>query len=199
MAKLLYQGHGSCRLTTGSGIVVYIDPYAGKGYDAEADIILVTHQHGDHNQINKMPRKNDCVVIQNDDALIDGEYKRFELHGIVIQAVQAYNKNHDKSKCVGYVIETDGIKIYFAGDTSKTDEMTRLGMINLDYALLPTDGLFNMGLEEAAECAEILNAVHTIPYHMVPGRLFSKRKAEKFKGNNRLIVSDNEEIELKKS
>lgn len=42
MAKLLYQGHGSLRLITDSGKVIYIDPFAGEGYDVPADLILVT-------------------------------------------------------------------------------------------------------------------------------------------------------------
>jgi hypothetical protein len=42
MAKLYYQGHGSCRVTADDGRVIYVDPYAGGGYDKPADIILVT-------------------------------------------------------------------------------------------------------------------------------------------------------------
>lgn len=197
MAELLYQGHGSCRLTTDDNVVVYIDPYAGDGYDVEADIILVTHQHSDHNNVDKVPKKRRCNIIQNDDAYNNGKYMHFILNGIKIQAVPAYNKNHDKSKCVGYVVETDSVKIYFAGDTSKTDEMYNLGMSGIDYALLPVDGIYNMDLDEAAECAEIINAKHTIPYHMAPGMLFSEKIARKFNGKNKLIVRDGEKIKLK--
>ena len=196
MAKLLYQGHGSCRLVTEDDVVVYIDPYAGEGYNLEADIILVTHQHGDHNKIDIVPQKRRCNIIQNHDALVDGKYLHFILNGVKIQAVQAYNKNHDITKCVGYVLETDGIKIYFAGDTSKTDEMTHLGMSGITYALLPIDGKYNMNPEEGAECSEIINADHTIPYHMLPGGLFDMEIAEAFTGKNKLIVRDGEEIEL---
>ena len=45
MAKLLYQGHGSFRLVSEKGTVVYVDPYVGEGYDTEADLVLVTHEH----------------------------------------------------------------------------------------------------------------------------------------------------------
>ena len=31
MAKLLYQGHGSYRITSSDKFVIYIDPYAGNG------------------------------------------------------------------------------------------------------------------------------------------------------------------------
>ena len=43
MSTLTYQGHGSYRLQTNGGQVIYIDPYAGEGYDVPADLILVTH------------------------------------------------------------------------------------------------------------------------------------------------------------
>jgi L-ascorbate metabolism protein UlaG (beta-lactamase superfamily) len=48
MAKLSFQGHGSFRIKTDNNLVIYVDPYVGSGYDIPADIILVTHQHGDH-------------------------------------------------------------------------------------------------------------------------------------------------------
>ena len=33
MAELLYQGHGSYRIVSNEGVVIYVDPYAGEGYD----------------------------------------------------------------------------------------------------------------------------------------------------------------------
>ena len=84
MAKLLYQGHGSLRLTSNSGTVVYIDPYAGEGYDKPADLILVTHQHHDHNQIDLPDHAGGCEIIQNMDALQGGVYRKFTVKGINI-------------------------------------------------------------------------------------------------------------------
>lgn len=57
MAKLLFQGHGSYRITTNDGVVIYVDPFLGSGYDKEADIILVTHEHNDHNHV-ELPKRN---------------------------------------------------------------------------------------------------------------------------------------------
>ena len=37
-ARILYQGHGSLRIVTEEGKVIYIDPYAGEGYDLPADL-----------------------------------------------------------------------------------------------------------------------------------------------------------------
>lgn len=198
MAKLLFQGHGSYRITTDSGVVIYMDPYAGSGYEAPADIILVTHQHGDHNQLQLPAREKTCAVIQNEDALQNGEYRSFDIKGVKIQAVPAYNKNHDRNECVGYMLTVDGVKVYASGDTSATEEMREYPSLHIDYALLPIDGIYNMGPVEAARCAGLIGAKHVIPIHMAPGMLFDRQKAERFKAKNRLIVNAGEEIELKR-
>ena len=193
---LLYQGHGSFRITAKDGTVIYVDPYAGEGYDKPADLILVTHQHGDHNQINLVTKKTDCEIITNVEALEGGKHNTFDIKGVTIEAVAASNGNHDSKVCVGYIITVDGIKIYAAGDTSKTGDMAAFAARNLDYALLPCDGIYNMGLAEAAECAGIIKAKYTIPVHMKPGELFDRESAEKFDAPNKLIVEAGTEITL---
>ena len=198
MTTLLYQGHGSFRLTSKDGIVIYVDPYAGEGYDAPADIILVTHQHGDHNQINLPARKENCVVITQAEALAGGTYQTLSVNGVEIEAVEAYNKNHSSKNCAGYILTIDGISVYAAGDTSTTDQMATFPERELSYALLPCDGIYNMDLEEAAACAALIGAKHTIPIHMKPGELFSRERAERFNAPNRLIMEAGEEIVLEK-
>ena len=195
-AKLYYQGHGSLRLTAADGRVIYIDPYAGDGYDKPADIILVTHQHDDHNQINLVTKKPDCRIITNMEALEGGKHNTFTIGSITIEAVEASNKNHDPKRCVGYLVTVDGIKIYFPGDTSKTKAMGSFSAKKIDYALFPCDGFYNMDLEEAAECAELIGARVNIPIHLKPGKLFDRERAEAFNAPNKLIVSAGEEILL---
>lgn len=196
MAKLLYQGHGSFRLTTESGKVIYIDPFAGEGYDKPADLILVTHQHHDHNKIDLPPHNEGCVIYQNTDALQNGEYRTADFADVHVEAVEAYNKNHDPKECVGYLVTADGVLLYFAGDTSKTKQMEALADRSIDYAFLPCDGIFNMGIPEAIECANLINAKHSVPVHMSPGKLFSEKKAKKFTAQNALIIPSGSEVDL---
>jgi L-ascorbate metabolism protein UlaG (beta-lactamase superfamily) len=199
-AKLLYQGHGSIRVTTKEGEVIYIDPYAGSGYNVSADLILVTHPHNDHNAINLIEKRNpDCMIITHTEALVSGDYKIFNLGYVTVEAVQAGNNpNHNINVCVGYILTlSDGVSIYIAGDTSTTDQMSQLAARNLDYAFFPCDGRFNMGLEEAAKCADMVNARYSIPYHLVPGQLFDRTLAEQFNAKNRLIIANGEEIVLR--
>ena len=140
MAKLLYQGHGSYRITGNDGTVIYFDPYAGTGYDIPADLILVTHQHGDHNQTGLCAKKPDCVIITEKEALAGGKHNSFTVGSIKIEAVEACNKNHPIDKCVGYILTVDGITVYGAGDTPTTAQMSELASRKLDYALLCGDG-----------------------------------------------------------
>lgn len=196
MSKLLFQGHGSFRIITDNNLVIYVDPYVGEGYDIPADIILVTHQHGDHNQLQLVTKKNTCTVIQNQDALQKDVYKSFNISGINIQAVPAYNSNHDRQECVGYILKFDGLKVYASGDTSATEEMKEYSAMNLDYVLLPIDGVYNMNPAEASKCADLIGAKHSIPIHMIPGSLFDAQKAEQFTAKNRMIVKAGKEIEL---
>ena len=197
MAKLLYQGHGSYRLASDDGVAVYVDPYAGEGYDVPADVILVTHQHHDHNKLELVARAGGCIIITNREALRRGKYERFDVQGVGIEAVPAYNKNHNPKECVGYVISMGDIRLYASGDTSATKEMeTLLPGMKLDYALLPIDGVFNMDAKEATACAKRIGARVSIPVHMKPGALFERSIAEAFDPPGRMILEPGEEIEL---
>ena len=93
-ARLLYQGHGSYRITTGEGKVIYVDPYAGEGYDLPADLVLVTHEHYDHNAVDKVEVKEDGRILRAADTLKEGIYQRVDLGWIQVRAVEAYNQNH---------------------------------------------------------------------------------------------------------
>jgi len=197
MTKLLYQGHGSFRLTSADGVVVYIDPYAGSGYDVPADMILISHQHEDHTQTDPITQKPGCKVISNFEALAGGKHNTFTIKGIDIEAVEAgYNQGHSPEDSVGFIITVDGLKLYFSCDTSKTPQMAEFAARKLDYAFLCADGFYNMGLAEASECAELIGAKHNVPVHLKPGALFDRDLAEQFTGPNRLIIEAGEEITL---
>jgi len=196
MPKLFYQGHGSFRLTGGDGRIIYVDPYAGDGYDLPADIILVTHQHGDHNQVQLCKQKPGCRIITNVEALEGDVHNSFDVDGILFKAVEAMNKNHDPKECVGFIITLDDVKIYACGDTSRTKQMESFAALALDYAIFCGDGFYNMDPGEAAECAVLIGAKHNILIHVKPGELFDRSIAEAWDAPNKIIIEPGEEIFL---
>ena len=199
--RLYYLGHASIRIITKEGKVIYVDPYMGDDYDLSADLVLVTHDHYDHNEVSKVKnRTKDFKLITEKDALVAGEYKSFDLGYVRIDTVEAgYNNYHDKSECVGYVITlSDDTKIYIPGDTTITPKMDELGSWNIDYAFFPCDGKYTMTTEVAVSASEKVGAKHNIPYHVVSdGRAFDEDVANKFMAKNRLIIKPGEEIVLK--
>lgn len=148
----------------------------------KADVILVTHHHKDHCKgvtTNRLRGKNttviatrDCVKELGGDIAVIGPGEEIEVNEIKIKAVHSYNIRqdsktkiaHKKGVGVGYIINTEGIMVYHAGDTDLIPEMAGLGRI--DIALLPIGGRdFTMGLTEAVEAAIRLKPKVVIPMH----------------------------------
>ena len=205
-ARVLYLGQASLRIVTPEDKVIYIDPYAGEGYDLPADLILITHAHFDHNGLEKVALRNaGCRIITQDEAGVRGEHPVFDLGFAKITPVQAgFNAMHDVNSCVGYVVElSNGVKVYATGDTSTTDDMRdgTLAAMCIDYAFWCTDGVYNMGNDEAAEAARMVGAAHNIPYHndtSNAGEMFDRDAAELFDAPNAMVVLPGEEIGLEK-
>jgi len=176
---LYFIGHASIMLETAGGTVIYVDPSYAGDYGAPADIILITHAHDDHNKPKLVTKKPDCVTITWKEALAGGEHQSFEVQGVTIQAVPAANKNHSIKSSVGYVLTFDGIVFYHAGDTSMLESMSELAELEIDYAMYPVDGRYNMGVDEAVVVAGMVKAKHSIPMHFfVEGEKMAALQAE---------------------
>ncbi len=203
-AELVYLGHASLRIRTPEDKVIYIDPFFGNDYSEAADLILQTHGHYDHSALDKVSVRNEgCVVITQKEALAGGVHQSFDLIDVHIEAVEAGNNaNHSLANCVGYVLTfSDGVKLYVSGDTSKTAQMEELASEQIDYAFFCCDGVYNMAMEEASECAALVGATHSIPYHMVPSDNaagFDRNVAERFEAEGRIILATGETLVLKK-
>lgn len=200
--RLKYMGQATIRIIIEDNRVIYIDPFAGDDYSMPADLILQTHNHFDYVDLDKVKnRNNGCLIITEKEAVVNGMHQIFDLPYVKVIPVEAgYNMMHNPLNCVGYVLEfKDGIKVYVTGDTSKTKQMAEMSGMNIDYAFYCTDGVFNMGNDEASECAKLVNAKHNIPYHndtTNKGLRFDKKKAEEWKALNKMIIDVNEEIVL---
>jgi L-ascorbate metabolism protein UlaG (beta-lactamase superfamily) len=197
--SLTFIGHASVKIKTSEGKIIYIDPYAGTAadYSDSADIVLITHQHYDHNNLSLIKRKTGCVVFTNAEAIVGGVYQSVTVGTVKIDGVAAYNANHPKSTSVGFVVEFDGIRLYHTGDTGKIDEMAELAARTITYALLCMDGIYNMTPEAATEAAAMIQAQHDIPIHtMPPPDTYNEAIVARFTPPNKLVIRNGESIEL---
>ena len=167
---LTYIGHAELMIVTAKGTVIYVDPVpsslAAYDYEQKADIILVTHEHGDHNKVDIVPKNDGCEILRVKDTINkDGTYNTLTIDEVTVIPVPAENKNHNIKETNGFIIQFDGFTVYHAADTDKLISMADLKQYDVDYAFFPIDGEYNMDAAEAMESAELVGAKHNTPIH----------------------------------
>lgn len=174
--------HGSVLFLFG-GKVYYVDP--AQSYDwaslPKADLILITHEHGDHCSpgVVAQIKKDDTQIVASAScaakipgavAMRNGDRQKFL--DVMVEAVPAYNLMrkasngqpfHPRERDNGYILTFGDRRVYLAGDTEATPEMKALQ--NIDVAFLPIDGSFTMTPEEAADAVRAFKPRILYPYH----------------------------------
>ena len=192
--KITFIGHGTLMLNY-AGKVIHVDPvsmYADYTTLPKADLILVTHEHGDHLDMNAIQAvsKPSTEIVNNTSAaailvsgavLKNGETKT--ILGIKVEAVPAYNLEkpfHPKGAGNGYVLTLGDTRVYFAGDTENVPEIKALK--NIDVAFLPMNQPFTMTPDQVADAAKAIKPRILYPYHYGEtdtGKLVELLKLEK--------------------
>jgi L-ascorbate metabolism protein UlaG (beta-lactamase superfamily) len=180
---ITFLGHATLMLSY-AGKVIHIDPvleYADYSTLPKADLILVTHEHGDHldlKAINALRRDGTALVVTENAArqvkggivLKNGDEKTIQ--GFPIAAVPAYNLVNMRSPGVpfhargignGYIITCGDQRIYIAGDTENIPEMKSLKNINI--AFLPMNLPYTMTPAMVADAAKAFRPQILYPYH----------------------------------
>jgi L-ascorbate metabolism protein UlaG (beta-lactamase superfamily) len=65
----------------------------------------------------------------------------------------------------GILLELDGKRLYFAGDTALFLDMKLIGMGGLDLAVLPIGDLYTMGPDDSVEAVKFLSPKRVAPCH----------------------------------
>ncbi len=176
--KMTFIAHGTLMFTWG-GKVIHIDPVSMFGTDyaslPKADLILVTHEHGDHLDAKTIQAIStpDTVVIANKasakslpDAKVMQNGDIQTISGITVEAVPAYNLEkpfHPKGNGNGYVITFGDKRVFVAGDTENVPEIKALK--NIDVAFLPMNQPYTMTPEQVADVAKVMQPKILYPYH----------------------------------
>ena len=163
--------------------VIYLDPWQLKEECHDADIICITHPHFDHlspEDINKIKKADTVLIapesikeevigktgIPEEKTILVSPGENIHIESISITTVPAYNVGkpfHKKEYgWLGYLIEADGTRYYFAGDTDANEDVKQ---VKCDLALVPVGGYYTMDWKEAAELINTIKPEYTIPVH----------------------------------
>jgi L-ascorbate metabolism protein UlaG (beta-lactamase superfamily) len=180
---ITFLGHGSLILAF-NGQIIYVDPFSRVADYAKlpkADVILVTHEHGDHldpGALNSVRVEDTAVVLTETCAgqvkggivMRNGDTRTVK--GIAIEAVPAYNIIHKRDNGQpfhpegvgnGYILTCGDKRVYVAGDTENTPEMKALR--DIDCAFLPMNLPYTMTPEMVADAAKTIKPTILYPYH----------------------------------
>lgn len=181
--EITFIGHGTLMFKFNDKII-HIDPVSREAdYTMlpKADLVLITHQHGDHldpDALNIIKKEDTKLIlteichqeIEQGIVMKNGDTKTID--GFKIEAVPAYNivhkrKNgnpyHPKGEGNGYVITFGDKRVYVAGDTENTPEM--IALKNIDIAFLPMNLPYTMNPEMVADAAMAFKPKILYPYH----------------------------------
>lgn len=188
--------------------IIHIDPVTSMGeYNTypKADLILVTHHHGDHmdlNALNLLKKENTKIILteicsemieNQSNTIVMKNNDILNINEIEIEAVPAYNilhkrdngkPFHPKGDGNGYVITLGGKSIYIAGDTENIPEMDKLE--NIDIAFLPMNLPYTMTPEMVANAAKRFNPKVLYPYHY--GNTDTQKLVDLLKDHNEIEV-----------
>jgi L-ascorbate metabolism protein UlaG (beta-lactamase superfamily) len=187
--KTTYYGQSTIMIET-EGKKLLFDPFitpnpAASHIDIHAlkpDYILVSHGHGDHiADLIAIQKSSDAKVICIAEIADWLGKQGIEAHGMNIGGgfnfdfgrVKMVNAVHSSTmpdgaaggNPAGFVLYSEGKKIYYAGDTALTYDMKLLEDENLDWAFLPIGDNYTMGVDDAIKATNFINCKNIIGVH----------------------------------
>jgi L-ascorbate metabolism protein UlaG (beta-lactamase superfamily) len=181
--KITFLGHGTLMLTFNE-IIIHVDPFSQVAdYTSlpKADLILITHEHGDHLDLSALEsirtEKTELVLteacaLQVRGGIVMQNGSDRTVRGVKIEAIPAYNVIHKRDSGEpfhpkgignGYVLTFGNKHVYIAGDTENITEMEELQ--DIDIAFLPMNLPYTMTPEMVSDAAKTINPKILYPYH----------------------------------
>lgn len=163
--KLKYMAHSSFLITSDSGLRIITDPYTPDGnigYPAvnePADIVTVSHDHGDHNAINTVMGK----------PLVVAKPGKTDYKGVTINGIATY---HDESsgsqrgKNIVFCFTVDGVTVCHMGDLGhglNIEQKKEIG--NVHVLIIPVGGFFTIDAAVATQICSELKPRIIVPMH----------------------------------
>jgi len=187
-------GQAMVSIETSWDLTVVIDPYAKTiGYEdpqVRGDLVLITHEHGDHNNVDLVG--GEPIVVrglekQGPPPVIDHVLDRWPNaprrswksarlrmarteHAVRVQGISSWHDDTEGSQRGAnamFLVEVDGVRLVHCGDLGQarlTDpQLKSLG--DVDVLIIPVGGVYTVDGSQAANIVRQVNPRVVIPIH----------------------------------
>jgi len=169
MLQIRWHGHACFEVT--NNVTIVTDPHDGKSIGVptphvQGDIILVSHDHYDHNSV-KTVEKPDSKVIR--------ELEKQTVRNVDIQGLPSFHDEHHGEKRgenIMFKFTVDGVTFCHLGDLGHDLDDDMIDAIgDVDILFIPVGGTFTIDAEGAWKIIKKINPRITIPMHFKIGGL----------------------------
>lgn len=187
--KLTWLGH-SAFLFDIDGRKALIDPFitnnplaSAKAGELDAEVILITHAHGDHiGDAVSISQRTGAVCVSTPEICrwlgkqgvkhtwegnVGGTYRGEFLDATWTMAfhTSALPDGSYGGQPMGFLVRAQGKTIYHAGDTGLFGDMRLFGEAGVDVAILPIGDKYTMGISDSIRATQFLNPKYVVPMH----------------------------------
>jgi L-ascorbate metabolism protein UlaG (beta-lactamase superfamily) len=203
MAKITWAGQACFQISVSNGkdreATVVIDPYGDIGLrlpNLQADILLVTHGHPDH---------NNTEAVKGSPFLIDGPGE-YEVKGVFIQGIDSFHddvQGKERGHNTMYTIEAEDMRLCHLGDFGQKqltdDQLEKIGKV--DILMIPVGGTYTIDGSEATKVIGQIEPKIVIPMHYGVQKLkFPLDEVDKFlKAMGKGSVTPQEKFTIKQA
>jgi len=166
--KIKYYGHAAFLITSDQGYKIIIDPYEPGAFGGQlsygkikdqADIVLISHDHADHNYTKDLPGKPQIIKGSGPKTA-----KEISIKGIA--TYHDPSKGNERGTNTIFTLRVDHIQLCHLGDLGhllSEKELAEIGPV--DILLIPIGGFFTIDSKEATNVAEQIKPRILIPMH----------------------------------
>jgi len=163
LPQIIWHGHACFEIT--DDLTIVTDPHDGKSIGIETpmvkgDIILVSHDHYDHNSVRTVEKK-DSVVVR------DAGKKKVK--GVEIEGIESFHdevKGAKRGKNIIFKFKVDDITFCHLGDLGHIPDKEILDKIGeVDILFIPVGGVYTLDADSAWETANLIKSKIIVPMH----------------------------------
>jgi len=166
--NIFWHGQSCFQIISSQGknnhVNIVIDPYSEdiglKVSKLEADIVLITHNHHDHNNVK---------AVGGNPFLVSGPGE-YEIKEVFIQGIPAFHDSSSgKERGVNtiYTIEAEELRLCHLGDLGQKEltpeQIDKIGQV--DILMIPVGGIYTISAKEAVKIMSQIEPNIIIPMH----------------------------------